>query len=223
TAPVLEVISLARTQATFGNAEEAEILLRRALAAHPDEGVLLVTLGALLRRLDPPRYSEAIECYRAARALRPDLGLVLSVALRKSKRAAEAEQICRDLVRRLAGHPEPHLYLGLALDEIALSERKNQKKLGEAEAAFRKAIELRPHYPEAYANLGIVLLDQNRPAEAEAAYRQAIKLRPNYPQAYYALGMALLDRHRAAEAEAICRPAIKLRPDYPQASRNLGA
>jgi hypothetical protein len=76
TAPVLEVLSLARVLERFGDAAGAEAQLRAALAAHLDEVVLLVNLGWLLERLGPPRYGEAIECLRAARALRPDLVLL---------------------------------------------------------------------------------------------------------------------------------------------------
>jgi eukaryotic-like serine/threonine-protein kinase len=214
TAPVLEVISLARTQATFGDAAGAESLLRRALAAHPDEVGLLVTLGALLSVLEPKRPGEAIECYRAARALRPDLGLALSRALIGSKRAAEAEAICRNLVQRFADHPEPYLYLGVALSR--------QKKLREAEGAYRKAVELRPSDPLAHTNLGHTLREQQKPAEAEAAHRQALALRPDFPEAQNNLGLALLDLKRPVEAEAHFRKAIKLRPNFAEAYTNLG-
>jgi eukaryotic-like serine/threonine-protein kinase len=214
TAPVLEVISLARTLWNFGEARAAEQVLRAALAAHPDEVVLLVDMGRLLQRLDPPRYGEAIECFRAARALRPDLGLTLSVLLSESDRAAEAETICRDLVRRLSGNPGPHFYLGNALRE--------QRKPGEAEAAYRQAIKLRPDYPEAYTNLGAALYEQKRLGEAEAACRQAIALKANSPGAYSNLGAGLLEQNRLGEAEAAFRQAIKLRPNYPEAYTNLG-
>src|SRR5262249_45182744 len=46
-APVLEVVSLARILARFGDADRAEDLLRAALARQPEEVVLLVNLGRL--------------------------------------------------------------------------------------------------------------------------------------------------------------------------------
>jgi Tfp pilus assembly protein PilF len=45
----------------------------------------------------------------------------------------------------------------------------DQKKLAEAEAAYRKAINLKPDYAEAYNNLGITLEDQKKLPQAEAA------------------------------------------------------
>ncbi|MCI0455990.1 MAG: tetratricopeptide repeat protein [Gemmataceae bacterium] len=214
TAPVLEVISLARVLERFGDAAGAEGQLRAALATHPDEVVLLVALGRLLERLEPPRYGEAIECHRAARALRPDLGVALTFLLIESKRAAEAEQIGRDLAQRFALNPELHFYLGNAL--------LDQRKPVQAEAAFRQAIELWPNSAVAYNHLGIALLDQQKPVEAEAAVRQAIELWPDCPEAYSNLGIALADQQKPAEAEAAFRQAIKLRPNYPDVYNNLG-
>ena len=54
---------------------EAERVLRSSLAARPDQVVLLEALGKLLA--GQKRWGEAIECYRAARALQPRLGVAL--------------------------------------------------------------------------------------------------------------------------------------------------
>ena len=43
---------------------------------------------------------------------------------------------------------------------------------------IRQAIALKPHYPEAYSNLGMALKDQGQLDAAIAAYRQAIALKP---------------------------------------------
>ena len=55
-----------------------------------------------------------------------------------------------------------------------------QKKLAEAEAAYRKAIELKPDDPEAYNNLGLALYKQKKLSEAVAAFRKADQLLPNH-------------------------------------------
>jgi tetratricopeptide (TPR) repeat protein len=214
TEPVLELISLTHVLERFGDAQSAEALLRAALAAHPDEVVLLMDLGRLMDRQRPRRNGEAIECYRAARALRPDLGVALSELLSESKRAAEAETICRDLVQRLPGNPEPHLYLGNVL--------RNQKKLEEAEAAYRKAIELRPDFPYAYNNLSIALLRQKKLGAAMATCRKAIELRPGLPEAYANLANVLSAQQRLDEAVVALQKAIRLRPNFPGAYYNLG-
>ena len=79
--------------------------------------------------------------------------------------------------------PLTHINLGSALD--------NKRKFAEAEAAFRKAIELKPDYAAAYNNLGNALREQKKLAEAEAAFRKAIELKPDYAEAHNNLGNAL--------------------------------
>ncbi len=106
-----------------------------------------------------------------------------------------------------------HNNLGVALQE--------QKKLAEAEAALRKAIELMPN-AETYINLGNALLDQKKLAEAEAAYHKAIELKPDFASAYYSLGIVLRQQGKLAEAVAAYRKAIELKPDYAEAHCNLG-
>jgi tetratricopeptide (TPR) repeat protein len=99
---------------------------------------------------------------------------------------------------------------------------QTQHKLGEAEAAYRQAIALRPDYAAAYHNLGEVLGRHEKPAEAEAAYRKAVALRPNLVPAYFGLGRVLRAQEKLDAAEAAYRQAIALRPDYAAAYCNLG-
>jgi Flp pilus assembly protein TadD len=89
-------------------------------------------------------------------------------------------------------------------------------------AAFRKAIELQPHYAMAYLTLGNALLKQGQLAEAADAYRKAIELQPNFAKAYNNLGNALVYQGKLTEAEAALRKAIELLPDYALAHIALG-
>lgn len=92
----------------------------------------------------------------------------------------------------------------------------------EAEAGFREAIRLMPDFAEAYANLGMVLEDQDRPEEAESCYRRSLALDPDLGQTHLNLGGLLLKQKRFDEAEAGFRLAIELMPGSPAAWSNLG-
>jgi tetratricopeptide (TPR) repeat protein len=115
-----------------------------------------------------------------------------------------------------------HLGLGSALEK--------QGRPAEAEAAYRRAIELKPDEwgaqsgvsAKAYDGLGRALLKQRRPVQAEAACRKAIELQPDFVEAHFHLGNALNTQTRPAEAEAAYRKAIEGKPDHAEAHYNLG-
>jgi tetratricopeptide (TPR) repeat protein len=212
--PVLGLVTLARALEGSGSFKEAEWLLRAAVTVQPDREVLLDALGKQLERRGPSHRAEAIACYRAARALRPLLGIALGKALLQAGSVAEAEAIFRDLRYRQPNNPEISFNLGDALFA--------QKRYAEAEGTYREATTLNPDFSAAHNNLGGALFAQKRYAEAEAAGRKAIQLKPNDAQAHSNLGVALTAQKRHAEAEAACRKAIQLKPDFAEGHYNLG-
>ena len=66
---------------------------------------------------------------------------------------------------------------GLALQ--ASAEKKDQKKLQGAEAAFRQAMSFEGAPPVTHYNLGVVLLQMNRDQEGIAEIQQYLKAQPN--------------------------------------------
>jgi serine/threonine-protein kinase len=211
--PPLGVLLLARALREAGNDPEAERLLRAALADRPGEPALLHALGGQLEQ--QRRWPEATECYAAARAVRPELGVALAQALARLGRPAEGLAVLDRLTRL---RPEAARYRsgrGCLLGELG--------RYPEAEAEFREALRLRPDLPEAHNNLGSALAGQGRHKEAEAEFREALRLLPGYAEAHSNLGDALADQGRHAEAEAECRAALRLEPDLPEAHNNLGS
>ena len=99
---------------------------------------------------------------------------------------------------------------------------KDQGKLDEAVACYRRALELKPDYAEAHNNLGNALKDQGKLDEAVACYRRALELKPDYAEAHNNLGIALKDQGKLDEAIACYRRALELKPDYAEAHNNLG-
>ena len=99
---------------------------------------------------------------------------------------------------------------------------KEQGKLDEAVACYRRALELKPDYAEAHNNLGVALKDQGKLDEAVACYRRALELKPDYAEAHNNLGNALKEQGKLDEAIACYRRALELKPDYAEAHNNLG-
>jgi len=97
-----------------------------------------------------------------------------------------------------------------------------QGKLDDANACFRRAIDLDAMFTMAHDNLGIVLWKQGKLQEAIAAHHRAIEIDSKYFRAYYHLANSLLDQKKPDEAIASCRKAIELEPRDPFAHYNLG-
>jgi serine/threonine-protein kinase len=214
TEPVLTVSLLAQLFVKAEDAASAEEVLSLASTARSRDVVLLHRLGNLLAEQGPSRLEEAIGYYRAARSLRPGLGVSLSDALVRAGRPSQAEDVMQVLLSEQPGHPDHLVHLGHAL--------MTQRRFADAETTYRQAIALDPDYAEAHYNLGVALGRQDRPKEAEKPCRDAIKLRPDLAEAHNNLGNALIGQGRPKEAEKALRDAIKLKPDYAEAHNNLG-
>jgi tetratricopeptide (TPR) repeat protein len=79
-----------------------------------------------------------------------------------------------------------------------------------AEAALRRAIELKPELVHAHFLLGQTRSAQMDHAEAERCYLRTIELMPSHALAHYYLGAMLLDDGRAGEAAAHLEIAVRL-------------
>ena len=86
--------------------------------------------------------------------------------------------------------PDGETRLGRAHNNLG-NALKEQGKLDEAVACYRRALELKPDFAEAHNNLGIALKDQGKLDEAVACYRRALELKPDFAEAHDNLGGAL--------------------------------
>ncbi len=102
------------------------------------------------------------------------------------------------------------------------NELTRQRRLDEACAHFRRAIELDPTLPKPYNNLGVALLEQGQNEAALPLFETAIRLDPNAPAGYNSLGTALARLGRYDEAQPHFERALKLDPHIPDIHVNLG-
>lgn len=100
--------------------------------------------------------------------------------------------------------------------------RTAQLDFDRAEAAYRKAIELRPDWNWAYNGLGILKHTQGKYAEAEEAFRKAIELDPNWSRAHNDLAILLRLTGRLQEAEVEAQRALELNPNAVATHNNYG-
>ncbi|WP_175696335.1 tetratricopeptide repeat protein [Burkholderia ambifaria] len=162
-------------------------------------------------------------------------------------RLGEAKTLYDAILHAQPGQPDAMHFLGLlacqlkqydaglALMERSLAARPDASyfnnlgnmlrecgRLDDAIAHYRRAVALRPDYPEAHNNLGNALRDARDPAEAMQSCSRAIELRPGYAEAYNNLGNVLQDLGELDAAAASYGKAIAFHPAYADAHSNLG-
>jgi len=95
-------------------------------------------------------------------------------------------------------------------------------KKEEAIIMFKKAIEINPHFAEAYNNLGIIYYyDKNNSEEAIALFKEAVENNPDFAGAYNNLGIVYKNIGKIEEAIASHKKAIEINPDYATAHYDL--
>lgn len=95
-------------------------------------------------------------------------------------------------------------------------------RMADAILGLRRAIELKPDYPEAHYNLGAAYREIGDPDSALAAFRRAAELAPGFADAHVDIGTLLRERRELEAAERSLRTALALKPDNPEAFLELG-
>lgn len=80
---------------------------------------------------------------------------------------------------------------------------KRAKNWGAAAAAFQRAVDLKPNYPEAWNELGFALRNQGKYPDSLKAYDEALRLRPDFPEALEYLGEAYVKLGRMDDARKV--------------------
>jgi tetratricopeptide (TPR) repeat protein len=72
--------------------------------------------------------------------------------------------------------------------------------LDEAVEHYKRAVQLKPDYPQACYDLGNALARQGKLDQAIENYERALQLKPDYAEAHYNFGVALASQGKSAEA-----------------------
>jgi tetratricopeptide (TPR) repeat protein len=136
----------------------------------------------------------------------PSLQYAYGLALVRSDRAAQAEEIFTRLLTEHRDNAELHVVLGQAHAE--------QGDYDGAIESLRRALELKSSVAEANATLGTIYLKQGRLAEATTALKAELAAHPDDTRAQHTLATVLDLEGQSAEALSILRSVLKARPDY---------
>ncbi|EJL81387.1 Flp pilus assembly protein TadD [Polaromonas sp. CF318] len=173
-------------------------------------------------------FQAAFSAHQAGRLA--DAQKAYSQVLLRDERHADASHLLGVVYLQAGKLPEAEKQIRKALavreDAFALGNLANllqgRRQLVEAEASYRRALELKPDFADAHYNLGVLLSGTARMAEAEASLRRALEFKPDFANAHYNLGTLLRSSGRLPEAEAAYRQALKFNPDFADAHNDLG-
>jgi uncharacterized protein (TIGR02466 family) len=137
-----------------------------------------------------------------------------AVALAQSRRSAEAEQLCRNVIRAEPDNAEALHLLG--------SLRLNRGDAAAAVQLIEAAIRLRPAAALYHHNLGKALDMQGQADAAVAAHRRAVAARADNADFWEALAIAERDNKEMARAAESFRRALALVPGRVATLTRLG-
>lgn len=196
----------------------------RAVEAKPEEAAIPLSpqeivrqsLGLAAKAHQDGKLDEAESLYRAILAYQPtnaDALHGLGVIAHQAGRDDLAAQL---IAAAVAQRDEPTFHNNLALVLLALD------KPLEGLESVRRALALRPAYPEAFVALGNIQQKLARRDEAKQAYERALALRPAYADAQANLAKLLLETGAFDAAREACRAALALNPACAEAHNTLG-
>jgi tetratricopeptide (TPR) repeat protein len=143
-----------------------------------------------------------------------DQALEFAFSCYNKGRLAEAEQLCRLVLRKVPCQVDAMQLLGVLL------ERRG--RYAEAVQFLREAVRQAPGHAHLHNSLGMALIQLKKPEEAVMEFIKALEIRPDFVKAHNNLGVALMRLNRIDEAINACRQAIRLQGDFKEAYNNLG-
>ena len=203
-----------------GKLPEALEQLSAAVKLSPDTTEFQMERATVLLKMG--RLDDAVSTLRQLVARNPADGpahYMLGRALQQDGHESEA----RDEFRQSAdlNHAKHGLEQAGLLTANGIAELRAHR-LTDAVAKLRKAVELKPDYPEAQFYLGVALAQSGDGAGAIPAFTAALERRPRSAEIHYNFGIALWQMGKPAQAIPEFRLAAELNPDDGLAQCALG-
>ena len=91
---------------------------------------------------------------------------------------------------------------------------RNTSQYQQAIDCYRQALEQKPDFIDALINMGLSLVQIDRPEDAIQCYRKALGINPNLPDAQFYLGNAFKTLGQYQQAIEHYQQALLLKSDY---------
>ena len=214
-------IALARERFALRDYHGTVLLLREVLARGIDFADARHMLGLALSMLD--RHDEALVEFDAALARNPRYleahvnRAVVLAAMGREAEAQEAFAVAGELGRPDASGFPAAIGNRLANAHVALGHEYRQAgAFEEAEAQYRRALALRPGFPDVRLALARALMDRGAHAEASVELDAVLAARPDLPDALVLRGLAAYLIGDLTAAATAWNRAAATAPDDPR-------
>jgi tetratricopeptide (TPR) repeat protein len=244
----LALVDLGNQQYEAGNYQESIITFTKALKFYPEFPEALNSLCASHARLK--QHTEALQYCQGAIKNKPDFVIAYynsGRVLDELGRIQEAMDMFREAIRLKPDYAPAYYDLGgdfylqgsydLALDYLQSAARFKPndaeiqfllgstfyklKRYNEAFEAINKSIQIKPT-SFCFANLGVVLVAQNKFSRAIESFQESLKLDPEKADVHYWLGIAYYRTNKEKLALEHFEKAIFYKPDFADAHHGLG-
>ena len=203
--------SVLALRSKYDNAIES---FERAIRLDPSLPLVQKKLGqALLAAGRADEADEALAAYRDSDEDRADIAK--GVEIMRAEKLDEAAEVFHKVLKRSPDSVNAMRYL-------ALTYWQGDKRLDDAEALLRRAVELAPSYTGAWLILGALLGDRNKYVPCIEAYKKATELEPRNPEAWAGLGNAYSMAMYPDEAVRAFAKAVQLNPNNPDPQSGYG-
>lgn len=155
-------------------------------------------------------------------------------------KAAEAKAVFEALLRRYPQEPDLHLFAGITLlrlrdpqaaessvrkaiaidpDHVeartllAWIEADIHGNFDAAIAEYKKVVQLRPDFPQAYNNLGVALKRKGELAQAAENFNKALERQPDFGAALSNRGWVFAEQNKWSDARRDFEQALKINPE----------
>jgi tetratricopeptide (TPR) repeat protein len=200
-----------------GEYDRALEVYHRAVELEPNDDGLHLGIAAV--RLALGELDEAEQSIRQALAIQPQSAGAWVMRGRLSARRQDEQEALGHFEKAI--ELDPGATGPAAYGEIGLLHLR-ARRLDEARAAFRQALEIDALNGVAHTGLANVLIVEGNLDEAMRELTVALRFDPNQPGALASLGSLLSQQAEHERGIVLCERALELSPKFPQAHNNLG-
>ena len=200
-----------------GEYDKALEVYRRSAEMQPNDETIHLGIAAV--HLARGEFEEAEQAVQEALNIEPQSARAYisrgRIALRRQDEEA-ALRLFEQAIEMDPGASGPAAYSEIGLVHL------RARRLEEARAAFRSALQIDALNGVAHNGLANVLIEEGRLDEATRALQVALRFDPNLPGALSSLASLMSKKGAQDQAIALCTRALEVSPKFPQAHNNIG-